>query len=172
VRLKPHPRYHPRQSGRRSLRSAAPLTAIGDRTFGSLRRHRNFRLFFAGSSVSFVGTWIQQIASYWLILQLTDSAVAVGALALVQTLPITALSLVGGAIADRVNLKRMVIACESVLCVQAALLCVLAATGQVEVWQLYALGLVRGSPSRSTHPHATRSSSRPSAATTSRTPSH
>jgi len=123
---------------------AAPLTAIGDRTFGSLRRHRNFRLFFAGSSVSFVGTWIQQIASYWLILQLTDSAVAVGALALVQTLPVTALSLVGGAIADRVNLKRMVIACESILCVQAALLCVLAATGHVQAWQLYALGLVRG----------------------------
>jgi MFS family permease len=123
---------------------ATPLTAIGDRTFGSVRRHRNFRLFFAGSAVSFVGTWIQQIASYWLVLQLTDSAVAVGALALVQALPVTALSLVGGAVADRVNLKRMVLTCESVLAVQAALLCVLAATGQIQVWQLYALGLVRG----------------------------
>ena len=153
------------------MRSAAPLTAIGDRTFGSLRRHRNFRLFFAGSSVSFVGTWIQQIASYWLILQLTDSAVAVGALALVQTLPVTLLSLVGGAIADRVNLKRMVIVCESVLLVQAALLCVLAATGQVQVGSSTRSGSSGASRSRSTHRHATRSSSRPSAATTSRTPS-
>jgi MFS family permease len=123
---------------------AAPISVLGDRTFGSVRRHRNFRLFFAGSAVSFVGTWIQQIASYWLVLQLTDSAVAVGALALVQALPVTALSLVGGAIADRVNLKRMVLVCESVLCVQAVLLCILAATGQIQVWQLYALGLVRG----------------------------
>jgi MFS family permease len=123
---------------------AAAVTAIGDRTFGSLRRHRNFRLFFTGSSVSFVGTWIQQIAAYWLILQLTGSAVAVGALALVQTLPITLLSLVGGAIADRVDLRRMVLACESVLCIQAAALCVLALTGSIQAWQLYALGLVRG----------------------------
>ena len=37
---------------------AAPLTAIGDRTFGSLRRHRNYRLYFAGSGISFIGTWI------------------------------------------------------------------------------------------------------------------
>lgn len=120
------------------------LDAVGDRTFGSLRRHRNFRLFFAGSSISFVGTWVQQIAAYWLILQLTDSAMAVGALALVQTLPITLLSLIGGTIADRVDLRRMVLVCESVLCVQATALCLLAATGSLQVWQLYVLGLVRG----------------------------
>jgi MFS family permease len=122
----------------------APLSSVGDTTFGSLRRHRNFRYFFGGSVVSFVGTWIQQIAAYWLILQLTGSAVAVGALALVQTLPITVLSLFGGAIADRVDLRRMVVTCESVLCAQAALLCVLAATGAITAWQIYALGLVRG----------------------------
>ena len=120
------------------------MTVIADRTFGSLRRHRNFRFFFAGSSVSFVGTWIQQIAAYWLILQLTASAVAVGGLALVQTLPVTALSLFGGAIADRVDLRRMVVTCESVLCAQAAVLCVLALTGAIAAWQIYALGLVRG----------------------------
>lgn len=123
---------------------AAALTVIGDRTFGSLRRHRNFRLFFAGSSVSFVGTWLQQIAAFWLILQLTGSAVAVGALALVQTVPVTALSLVGGAIADRVELRRMVVVCEALLAAQAAILCVLAYTGQIQAWQLYALGIVRG----------------------------
>jgi MFS family permease len=122
----------------------APLNAIGDRTFGSLRRHRNFRLFFAGSSVSFVGTWLQQIAAFWLILQLTGSPVAVGTLALVQTLPVTALSLLGGSIADRVDLRRMVVACEGIMCVQATVLCILAATGSIQVWQLYALGLVRG----------------------------
>ena len=124
--------------------TVAPLTALGDRTFGSLRRHRNFRLFFAGSSVSFVGTWVQQIASFWLILQLTGSPVAVGALALVQTLPVTLLALVGGSIADRVDVRRMVIACESVLFVQATLLCALAFTGTITATMLYALGLLRG----------------------------
>lgn len=123
---------------------AAPLTALGDRTFGSLRRHRNYRLFFAGSGISFIGTWMQQIAAYWLVLQLTGSPIAVGALALVQTLPITVLALVGGAVADRVDLRRMVIICESVLGLQAALLFLLSVTGLIAAWQLYVLGFVQG----------------------------
>jgi MFS family permease len=116
---------------------------LGGRTFASLR-HRDYRLYFAGNAVSFIGTWMQQIAAYWLVLDLTGSPVAVGALALVQTLPVTALTLVGGAVADRVDLRRMVIACESVLAVVAATLAVLALTGALAVWQLYALGLVQG----------------------------
>ena len=43
------------------------------RTFASLRRHRNYRLFFAGQIVSVSGTWMQNIAAAWLVLQLTDS---------------------------------------------------------------------------------------------------
>jgi MFS family permease len=123
---------------------AAPLTALGDRTFGSLRRHRNYRLYFAGSGISFIGTWMQQIAAYWLVLDLTDSAVAVGVLALVQTLPVTVLALVGGSIADRVDLRRMVVSCETVMGIQAGVLCVLALTGLIATWQLYVLGLVQG----------------------------
>jgi MFS family permease len=123
------------------MRPAAALSTVGDTTFGSLRRHRNYRLYFVGNGVSFIGTWMQQIAAYWLVLELTGSPVAVGALALVQTLPVTALALVGGAVADRVDLRRMVVSCESVL---AATLALLALTGVIEVWQLYVLGLVQG----------------------------
>ena len=126
------------------MRPVGALSALGDRTFGSLRRHRNYRLYFAGNGISFIGTWMQQIAAYWLILELTGSPVAVGALALVQTLPVTALALVGGAVADRVDLRRMVITCESVLALVAATLAVLALTGLIEAWQLYVLGLVQG----------------------------
>jgi MFS family permease len=126
------------------LRVAAPLSALGDTTFRSLRRHRDYRLYYAGNGISFIGTWMQQIAAYWLLLELTHSPVAVGALALVQTLPVTAVALVGGAIADRVDLRRMVIACEAVLLAQAAVLCVLALSDAIAAWQLYALGLVQG----------------------------
>ena len=69
------------------MRPVPALSALGDRTFGSLRRHRNYRLYFVGNGISFIGTWMQQIAAYWLVLELTGSPVAVGALALVQTLP-------------------------------------------------------------------------------------
>jgi MFS family permease len=126
------------------LRVATPLNALGDTTFRSLRRHRNYRLYYAGNGISFIGTWMQQIAAYWLVLDLTDSPIAVGGLALVQTLPVTAFALVGGAIADRVDLRRMVIVCESVLMAQAAVLCILTLTGVVTAWQVYALGLVVG----------------------------
>ena len=126
------------------MRPAAALSTVGDTTFGSLRRHRNYRLYFVGNGVSFIGTWMQQIAAYWLVLELTGSPVAVGALALVQTLPVTALALVGGAVADRVDLRRMVVSCESVLAAVAATLALLALTGVIEVWQLYVLGLVQG----------------------------
>jgi MFS family permease len=126
------------------MRPVAALSALGDRTFGSLRRHRNYRLYFVGNGISFIGTWMQQIAAYWLILELTGSPVAVGALALVQTLPVTVLALVGGTIADRVSLRRMVVTCESVLAVVAAILAILALTGLVAAWQLYVLGLVQG----------------------------
>ena len=119
------------------------LARLGGRTFASLR-HRDYRLNFAGNAVSFVGTWMQQIAAYWLVLELTGSPVAVGALALVQTLPVTALALVGGAVADRVDLKRMVVVCETVLALVAATLAVLALTDVIAAWQLYALGLVQG----------------------------
>ncbi len=126
------------------MRSVASLSALGDRTFGSLRRHRNYRLYFVGSGISFIGTWMQQIAAYWLVLQLTHSPVAVGALALVQTLPVTALALIGGSIADKVDLRRMVVTCETVLAVNAAVLAVLALTGVIAVWQLYVLGFIQG----------------------------
>ena len=87
---------------------------------------------------------MQLVAAYWLILELTNSPVAVGALALVQTLPVTVIALLGGSIADRVDLRRMVIACEAVLLAQAAVLCLLELTGHVAAWQLYAFGLVYG----------------------------
>ena len=72
------------------------LAHVGGRTFASVRKHRNYRLYFAGQAVSFTGTWMQQIAASWLVLQLTHSAVAVGALALAQLLPVTVFGLFVG----------------------------------------------------------------------------
>jgi MFS family permease len=119
------------------------LARVGGRTFASLR-HRDYRLYFAGSAVSFIGTWMQQIAAYWLVLDLTHSPVAVGALALVQTFPVTVLSLVGGALADRVDVRRMLVTADSILGALAAVLAALALTGTIEVWNFYAIGLVYG----------------------------
>ena len=71
----------------------ALLLALNDRTFASLRRHRNYRLFFTGQLVSVSGTWMQNIALAWLVIELTHSPLAVGALAFCRFIPFTVFGL-------------------------------------------------------------------------------
>ena len=55
--------------------------ALRARTFRSLRRHRNYRIFFAGQMVLLAGSWMQNVALAWLVLELSGSPLAIGALA-------------------------------------------------------------------------------------------
>ena len=114
------------------------------RTFASVRKHRNYRLYFAGQAVSFTGSWMQQIAAAWLLLQLTDSAVAVGALALTQLLPVTIFGLFVGTILDRFEVRRVAIITESASMVMAAILAVLTLAGTITVWEIYFFALLMG----------------------------
>lgn len=120
------------------------LSLAGGRTFASLRRYRNFRLYFAGQAISFTGTWMQQIAASWLVLQLTHSAVAVGALALVQLLPITVLGLFVGTVLDRFDVRRTAILCESISLVLAGILAALTLGGVVTVAEVFVLAALQG----------------------------
>ncbi len=97
------------------LRSTRPrdgvLKAPPPSAFGALK-HRNFQLFFAGHLVSLIGWWMHHVAQPWLVLLLTDSAFYVGLVALLGTLPVTLLSLFGGAVADRFPKRRVVLATQ------------------------------------------------------------
>ncbi len=117
---------------------------VGRRTFASVRKHRNYRLYFGGQAVSFTGTWMQQIAASWLILTLTHSPVAVGALALCQLLPVSVLGLFVGTLLDRRDLRRTVITTEFLSMLIAASLATLTLTGAVRVWEIYLLALIQG----------------------------
>jgi MFS family permease len=116
----------------------------GGRTFASVRKHRNYRLYFGGQAVSFTGSWVQQIAASWLVLQLTHSPVAVGALALMQLLPVTVLGLFVGTLIDRYEVRRIALACEGMQVVVAGALAVLALSHVVEVWHIYVLAVCQG----------------------------
>jgi len=120
------------------------LRRVGTRTFASVRKHRNFRLYFRGQAVSFTGYWMQQIAAAWLLLQLTDSAVAVGVLALTMLLPTTLLGLFVGTVIDRFDVRRTTIACEVLSGVLAAAFAVLTLGGWITVWEIYALSVLGG----------------------------
>jgi len=56
-------------------------------------RHRNYRLFFIGQTISLVGTWMQRLAQAWLVLQLTGSPFLLGLVGALQWLPVLCLSL-------------------------------------------------------------------------------
>jgi MFS family permease len=114
------------------------------RTFASVRKHRNYRLYFGGQAISFTGSWVQQIAAAWLVLELTGSAVAVGALALAQMLPITLLGLFVGTLIDRFEVRRVAICTEIGQLLVAATLAVLTLGGFIEVWQIFALAVLQG----------------------------
>lgn len=126
------------------MRPAAALTLIGGRTFTSLLKYPSFRLFFASHAVSFTGTWMQQIAAYWLVLDLTGSPVAVGGLALAQLLPVTLLGLFVGSLVDRFDVRRILVATQTVMTVIATTLAVLTLSGVIEVWHVYVLGFLHG----------------------------
>jgi MFS family permease len=122
----------------------AALLRLNDRTFASLRRYRNYRLFFAGQVVSVTGTWMQNVASAWLIVQLTHSPVAVGLLALAQFLPFTLFGLFAGVIVDRLDARRLVIGTQIVQMVLAAALAIVALAGLAAPWMVYAIAFGRG----------------------------
>ncbi len=104
----------------------------------------NYRLWFAGNAVSVIGTWMQRVAQDWLVLELTDSAVAVGIAVSLQFLPTLLLGLWGGLLVDRLDRRRVVLVCQAVSAALATVLAVITIGGVVEVWMVYALALGLG----------------------------
>jgi len=122
----------------------AAILAFNARTFKSLRRHRNYRLYFVGQVVSLSGTWMQNVALAWLIIRLTHSPVAVGLLAFVRFLPFTLFSLTAGVIADRFDNRRTMMVMQAVSMVISALLAVLVLSGSEVLWAVFVLAALGG----------------------------
>lgn len=123
---------------------SAATAALGGRTFRSLRDHRNYRLYFIGQVVSVSGTWMQNTAQAWLVLQLTGSAAAVGLLAAFQFGPYAVLGLAGGVLSDRLDRRRTLIVTQSAPILMAVALAVLAATHNAHVWEVYLIAALNG----------------------------
>ena len=120
------------------------LLAAGRRTFASLRKHRNYRLFFAGQVVSLAGTWMQNIALAWFVVELTSSPLAVGFLAFCRFVPFTIFGLASGVVADRFDNRRLVIGTQIAAMVVSIALAALAFSGKAEAWHIYALAALGG----------------------------
>ena len=107
-------------------------------------RHRNFRLFLVGQFVSLCGTWIQTVASGWLVLHLTNSAFQVGLVTTLGTLPILLFTLYGGVVADRVNKHRLVLILQCLMVCEALTLGTLIVLDRITVHWVMGLAVFYG----------------------------
>lgn len=113
------------------------------RTFSSLS-NRNYRWYFAGQSVSMVGTWMQTVAQSWLVYSLTHSGFATGLIVALQTLPILLFGPLGGTFGDRFGRYRTLLWTQSLAGAQALVLAVLDLTGHLRLWELYLIAVSLG----------------------------
>ncbi len=102
---------------------------------------RPFRLIWAGQSVSLVGTWMQQIAQGWLVLQLTGDPLVLGLVGAAQFLPVLPLGLFGGVVADAIPKRTGLLITQSSSLLLSLLLGLLTFSGHVEVWQVLLIAL-------------------------------
>ncbi|MFD0795354.1 MFS transporter [Mucilaginibacter litoreus] len=107
-------------------------------------RSRNYRLYFAGQSVSLIGTWMQKTAVSWVIYTLTHSTFMLGLTMFASQFPSFLLSLYGGVISDRYNRFRVLLATQAASMIQATLLAMLILFNHYKVWEILALSVVLG----------------------------
>jgi MFS family permease len=107
-------------------------------------RHRNFQLFFGGQLISLIGTWMQNIAQAWLVYRLTGSSLKLGAVSFAGQIPVFLVAPFGGAIADRHNRHRVVIATQAASMILAFILAVLTLTNTVKVPHIFILAALLG----------------------------
>ena len=102
-------------------------------------RHRKYRLLWFGLMISIAGSQMQVWSLFWHIRTLTDQPIALGGIGLARILPIIVFSLVGGALADIANRRRILFITQSVMALVALALALLTLTGQISLWHIYAL---------------------------------
>ena len=118
--------------------------ALRARTFRSLRRHRNYRIFFTGQMVSLAGTWMQNVALAWLVIELSGSAIAIGALAFWRFIPFTVFGLVAGVVADRIESRKLVMATQGAAMAISIALAIVTLTGTATLPIVYILAALGG----------------------------
>lgn len=113
------------------------------RTFKAFQ-YRDFRLLWGGACTSSIGTWMQEIAQNWLVLEMTNSPFLLGLDAFLGDIPIFLFSLVGGVIADRMDRRIVLMGSQLVQMCSAITLAILIATHHIQVWHILVSSFVVG----------------------------
>src|SRR5262245_48877196 len=119
----------------RGMRSGRVLRALS---------HRNYRLFFAGQSISLVGTWMTRVATSWLVYRLTNSALLLGVVGFAGQIPSFVLAPFAGVLVDRWNRHVLLIVTQVLALLQSLALAILTMTGAIRMWHIVMLSVVQG----------------------------
>jgi MFS family permease len=106
--------------------------------------HRNYRLFFAGQSVSLVGTWLTRMATSWLVYKLSGSMLLLGVVGFCGQIPALLLSPFAGVLVDRWSRHRVLVVTQVLAMAQSFTLAALALTGVIAVWHVALLSVLQG----------------------------
>ena len=107
-------------------------------------RHRSYRLYVGAQVVSLLGSWMQSVATGWLVYRLTGSPFMLGLVAFANHGPHLLVAPLSGALLDRLDRRRVLVATQALLSAQAFALGALSLAGAVEAWHVLALSLVAG----------------------------
>ncbi len=107
-------------------------------------RHKNFRLFFSGQSISLIGTWMTRIATSWLVYRLTGSALLLGVVGFVGQIPTFLLAPFAGVWVDRLNRRNVLVWTQVLAAVQSLMLAGLTLAKVVDIREILLLSIFQG----------------------------
>ena len=108
-------------------------------------RHRNFRILFPANALSNIGTWAQRVAQDWLVLELTNNnGFYLGLVTAIQFAPVLLFSLHGGALADRVDKRKLLILTNIIAAIACYALGFLVLAGIIQLWHVFICAAVLG----------------------------
>src|ERR1035441_9774101 len=107
-------------------------------------RHRIFRLFFGGESISLIGTWMTRIATSWLVYRLTKSALLLGTVGFAGQIPTFLLAPLAGVLVDRLDRRKVLVWTQSLAMVQSLALAWLTLSHRINIAEVLALSALQG----------------------------
>jgi MFS family permease len=110
----------------------------------SALRHRNFRLFFGGQTISLVGTWMTRIATAWLVFRLTHNALLLGTVSFAGQIPTFLVAPLAGVLVDRLDRRQVLLWTQTLAMLQSLLLAALALSHRITIKEILALSVFQG----------------------------
>jgi MFS family permease len=121
-----------------------PAQTVGISHAWRALRHRNFRLFFGGQTISLIGTWMTRIATSWLVYRLTKSPLLLGTVGFAGQIPTFLLAPLAGVIVDRIDRRKVLVWTQALAMVQSLVLAALTLTHRINITEVLILSAMQG----------------------------